>query len=130
MKNGIRLAAILFSIVFSTAACAEGKSSGPKLDIGKGKDNSALRCVEDPKIMRKEHMDRLLHQRNETMHKGIRGQKHSLVECVECHASTKTNSVLGSNEAFCQGCHTYAAVKLDCFECHTSKRKVTAEARK
>jgi hypothetical protein len=41
---------------------------------------------------------------------------------VDCHASDKNGSVLGSNENFCQGCHAYAAVKIDCFECHSSKR--------
>ncbi|HUX91814.1 MAG TPA: hypothetical protein VMV48_14105 [Gallionellaceae bacterium] len=125
MKIGIRLTAILFSVFIATAVCAADKPQVPQLDVGKGGQ-----CVEDPKLMRKIHMNLLKHQRDETMHKGIRGQKYSLADCVECHASNKTNSVLGSNEAFCQGCHTYAAVKLDCFECHTSKRKVTAEASK
>lgn len=125
MKIGIRLAAILFSVLIATAANAADKPQTPHLDVGKGGQ-----CVEEPKEMRKIHMNLLKHQRDETMHKGIRGKKHSLVDCIECHASTKTNNALGSDEAFCQGCHTYAAVKLDCFECHTSKRKVTAEASK
>ncbi len=127
MKIVLRLTAILFSIIIATSAFAADKSPMPKLDIGKG---GGVQCVEDPKEMIKLHMNLLKHQRDETVHKGIRGQKHSLAGCVECHASTKTNSVLGSKEAFCEGCHTYVAVKLDCFECHTSKRKVSAEARK
>lgn len=122
---GIRLTAILFSVLMASAVYAADKPQTPPLDVGKGGQ-----CVEEPKLMRKIHMNLLKHQRDETMHKGLRGQKHSLAECIECHASKKTNSVLGSNEAFCQGCHVYAAVKLDCFECHTSKRKVTAEASK
>ena len=125
MKMVIRLAALLFSALIATSVYAADKPAIPQLYVGKGGQ-----CVEDPKLMRKIHMNLLKHQRDETMHKGIRGQKHSLADCVECHASIKTNSVLGSNEAFCQGCHTYAAVKLDCFECHTSKRKVTAGASK
>ncbi len=125
MKMVTRLAAILFSVLIATAAYAADKPQTPHLDVGKGGQ-----CVEEPQSMRKIHMDLLKHQRDETMHKGIRGQKHSLADCVECHASKTTNSVLGSSEAFCQGCHEYAAVKLDCFECHTSKRKVTAEANK
>ena len=127
MKMVIRLTAVLISLIIATAAFAADKSPMPKLDIGKG---GGVQCVEDPKEMTKIHMNLLTHQRDEPVHKGIRGQKHSLAGCVECHASTKTNSVLGSNEAFCQGCHVYAAVKLDCFECHTSKRKVSAEAKK
>lgn len=125
MKIGIRLAAILFSLLIGSGAYAVEKPQVLHLDVGKGGQ-----CVEDPKLMRITHMNLLKHQRDETMRKGIRGQKHSLADCVECHASTKTDSVLGTNEAFCQGCHTYAAVKLDCFECHTSKRKVKAEAGK
>jgi hypothetical protein len=126
MKMAIRLTAILFLIFIATAVHASDKSPVPHLDIGKG----GQCVVEDHALMRKTHMNLLKHQRDETMHKGIRGQKNSLADCVECHAGNTTNSVLGSNEAFCQGCHTYAAVKLDCFECHTSKRKVTAGASK
>lgn len=125
MNMVIRLAAILFSVLIASASYAADTPQKPHLDVGKGGQ-----CVEDPKLMRKIHMDLLKHQRDETMRKGIRGQKHSLADCVECHASTKTDSVLGSDDAFCQGCHTYAAVKLDCFECHTSKRKVKAELSK
>jgi len=125
MKIGTRLAAILFSVLIASVDYDEDKTQTPHLDVGKGGQ-----CVEEPQAMRKIHMNLLKHQRDETMRKGIRGQKNSLAECVECHASNKTNSVLGSNEAFCQGCHTYAAVKLDCFECHSSKRNVTVEASK
>lgn len=125
MNIWIRLAAILFSAYIASAAYAADNAQKHQLDVGKGGQ-----CVEEPKLMRTIHMNLLKHQRDDTMRKGIRGGKYSFAECVECHAGNKTNSVLGSNEAFCQGCHEYAAVKLDCFECHTSKRKVTAEASK
>jgi hypothetical protein len=91
-------------------------SLAPKLDIGKGG-----RCVEDPKFMRSNHMMLILHQRDETVRNGIRGSKYELTNCVDCHASNQNHSVLGTNENFCQGCHAYAAVKIDCFECHSSK---------
>ena len=84
------------------------------------------RCVEDTATMRREHPDMLKHQRELTVHEGIRTRAHSLKECVGCHASTKTGSVLGE-KGFCQSCHSYAAVKLDCFECHASKPKAQAE---
>jgi hypothetical protein len=125
MKMAIRFTAILVSVFFAASVFASEKSPAPRLDVGKGGQ-----CVEDPKVMRKIHMNYLKHQRDETVHDGVRGKKHSLSGCVECHASLKDNSVLGSKESFCQGCHEYAAVKLDCFECHTSKRKVTAEVSK
>src|SRR5271169_3598240 len=103
----------------SLANLAVGGQLQPKLDIGKGGQ-----CVEDPKFMRLNHMRLIIHQRDETVRRGIRGSKYSLAGCIDCHASTKNNSVLGSNENFCQGCHSYAAVRIDCFECHSSKRKI------
>ncbi|MFA6311182.1 MAG: hypothetical protein WCV99_19535 [Sterolibacterium sp.] len=82
-------------------------------------------CVAAPEVIRRTHMDLLKHQRDKTMHEGQRGAKGdksaSLNACIECHASKKTGSVLGSNENFCQGCHAYVAVKLDCFECHQAR---------
>jgi len=103
----------------SLADLAVGGQLQPKLDIGKGGQ-----CVEDPKFMRLNHMRLIIHQRDETVRRGIRGSKYSLAGCIDCHASTKNNSVLGSNENFCQGCHAYAAIRIDCFECHSSKRKI------
>jgi hypothetical protein len=84
------------------------------------------KCVRDEDYMRRNHMNILKHQRDETMRKGIRGSQDSLKNCVECHVNPKTNSVASSKEDFCMGCHTYAAVKLDCFECHSSKPKASA----
>jgi len=115
----------LLILMLAAAPVWAGSSIAPKLDIGKGGQ-----CVEDPKFMRKNHMELLKHQRDETMRQGIRGGKYSLAQCVNCHASKKDNSVLGSNEHFCQGCHAYAEVKIDCFECHSSKRKIVAEMNK
>jgi hypothetical protein len=54
------------------------------------------------------------------MHQGIRTKPHSLNECISCHASQKTGSVTGDG-GFCQSCHDYAAVKLDCWDCHQPK---------
>lgn len=72
-------------------------------------------------------MDFILHQRDETMHRGIRTSKHSLKNCVNCHADPKTGSVLGK-DGFCQSCHAYAAVTVDCFSCHTDKAETQAGA--
>ena len=78
-------------------------------------------CVAPVEEMRRNHMEMLRHQRDRTLRQGIRGEAVSLNACIECHASKKTGSVLGANDNFCQGCHSYAAVKLDCFECHQPK---------
>jgi hypothetical protein len=81
------------------------------------------RCVEDTAFMRRNHMELLKHQRDLTVHYGIRTTKHSLANCVTCHASKKTGRVTGPG-GFCASCHAYAGVTLDCFECHADKPAV------
>jgi hypothetical protein len=76
-------------------------------------------CVEPEDVMRRDHMKFILHQRDKTMHQGVRTEKYSLKNCVNCHANSKTNSVVGK-DGFCVSCHSYAAVSIDCFSCHTS----------
>ncbi len=78
------------------------------------------KCVAPAEEMRRNHMEMLKHQRDRTLRQGIRGEPVSLNGCIECHASKKTGSVLGKGD-FCESCHAYAAVKLDCFECHQPK---------
>jgi hypothetical protein len=88
------------------------------------------KCVEPVDFMRRSHMEVLLHQRDRTMHEGIRTKSHSLKGCVECHASPTTGSVAAEKSDFCQSCHGYAAVKIDCFECHASKPQAVAKGAK
>lgn len=85
------------------------------------------KCVAPPEVMRRDHMEMLQHQRDETVHSGVRGAKASLQACVECHASKKTGSVAASKEDFCVSCHSYTAVKIDCFECHATRPKPGAQ---
>jgi hypothetical protein len=87
---------------------------------------AGTRCVEDTAFMRRNHMDLLKHHRDRTVHEGIRTTQHSLANCIACHASKETGRVTGSKDAFCEGCHSYAAVKLDCFECHTDRARTVA----
>jgi len=91
----------------------------PSIPKGKGD-----KCVEPTADMRINHMEYILHQRDDTMRRGIRTSKHSLKECIECHnAPAKDGKVarVGNKEHFCSSCHIYSAVKVDCFECHTDK---------
>ena len=93
----------------------------PKPDIPKA---DAKQCVEETDFMRTNHMDLLLHQRDETMYKGIRTEKHSLKNCLSCHVvkDSSNRPVSAANpKHFCRECHDYAAVNIDCFECHASK---------
>jgi len=93
----------------------------PVPEIARGQGDS---CVEDTDFMRRNHMTLLLHQRDDTMLKGIRSEQHSLKECVSCHAVEGSDAVAvsyASEKHFCRSCHDYAAVKIDCFECHASR---------
>lgn len=81
-------------------------------------------CVEPREEMRKNHMKYILHQRDETVHEGIRTRRFSLVECINCHVVPDDQGVVAridNPEHFCAGCHAYAAVKIDCFQCHADR---------
>ena len=80
-------------------------------------------CVEPLPVIRRDHMKFLTHQRDDTVHHGIRGTRHSLVGCIDCHASTDDAGQWVRIDApgqFCASCHEYASVKIDCFECHAA----------
>ncbi len=121
----VRRAAALLVLACIGPVLAQGTASGrvpvPVIEKARGEQ-----CVADPAFMRLNHMDLLKHQRNETVHRGVRDPRSSLKGCIECHASSATGSVAAAPTDFCASCHGYAAVKLDCFECHASKPKVTA----
>jgi hypothetical protein len=90
---------------------------------------NAEQCVGPTQDMRVHHMDYILHQRDETMHKGVRTKKHSLKECINCHVVAKDDGSYPSvktNEHFCATCHKFAAVSIDCFQCHSDKPEIAA----
>lgn len=81
-------------------------------------------CVAPTDYMRRNHMNELLHQRDNTVHNGVRTRKFSLVGCINCHAVNGDDGQPVSVESpkhFCRECHDFAAVRIDCFECHNSK---------
>jgi hypothetical protein len=79
-------------------------------------------CVEPTPDMRANHMKYLLHQRDATVHQGIRTERHSLHECINCHVSDAADAPrVDSERHFCNSCHTYAAVTIDCFQCHADR---------
>lgn len=108
---------------------AAGRTPVPVVAVDRAEQGE--KCVRDTEWMRRNHMTLLKHQRDDTMYKGVRGTDGALRGCIDCHAGKKTGTVTGSADAFCQGCHTYAAVSLDCWECHTPRAtpKATAGAK-
>jgi hypothetical protein len=79
-------------------------------------------CVEPIEEMRTNHMEYILDQRDETVHEGIRTKQHSLDECINCHVSDAADAPhIDSEKHFCNSCHTYASVSIDCFQCHADR---------
>ena len=114
-----RIAAAILAAVLTLAAHADA----PRIKIERGQA-----CVAPTGEMRRNHMKMLLRQRDLTVHEGLRDPQFSLKGCVNCHASRETGSVLGK-EGFCSSCHEYAAVSIDCFECHSPLREKRVSAR-
>jgi cytochrome c553 len=113
MRRMLRWLAVA-ALCFAAAAQAQsGRVPMPKLEVDK-----STTCVAPPEVMRRTHMDLLLHRRDRTVHQGVRDGDQALTRCLECHASRTTGAAIGSRDAFCQSCHDYVGVKLDCFDCH------------
>lgn len=113
-------------VIMTTAALAwagsetQPKAGGaPKPVITKAVKGE--QCVEPTPYMRRNHMKVLDGHRDEAVIEGIRTKKYSLKECINCHASETTGSVAAAKDDFCVSCHSYASVKIDCFECHSTK---------
>jgi hypothetical protein len=78
-------------------------------------------CVAPEDEMRRNHMNYILHQRDETVHKGIRTRQYALEECINCHAIKGEDGEyirVEDPRHFCASCHSYASVNIDCFQCH------------
>ncbi|MDH5256621.1 MAG: Hdr-like menaquinol oxidoreductase cytochrome c subunit [Gammaproteobacteria bacterium] len=121
----IMAVAVLFCLFISLPVFADVPF--PKVPQAKGK-----KCVEETAFMRRNHMELLMHQRDDTMRKGIRTTKHSLQGCLDCHAVYNDENMpvtIQSEKHFCNSCHNYAAVKIDCFGCHNSKPFVKKQPR-
>lgn len=121
-----RIAAGILAALLAVAGFADtGPRQAGRVPLPVVKIERGDACVAPVAEMRRDHMKMLFHQRDRTMREGVRTTRFSLKNCVECHASAKTGSVLGE-EGFCSSCHAYASVKLDCFECHTPMRQARA----
>ena len=113
---GVLLIAVVGFAVFSVQA-KHGDIPLPHPAKATGGD----KCVEPNDIMRRNHMACLMHQRDEPVIEGNRGKKYSLQQCINCHATVDPeikDSKVRTVKPFCAECHSYAAVKIDCFACH------------
>jgi hypothetical protein len=134
---GLGLAIVTAIAIAPPALAQEVEPASTVATIGPvvPKANSGPCVRDDHEFMRRNHMDLLKHQRDETMHKGMRGKSaDSLKKCVSCHAvKNDAGNFVGieSPKHFCRVCHDYAAVRIDCFQCHAStpdeKKSATAD---
>jgi predicted CXXCH cytochrome family protein len=121
-KAVVRGSLISFGLAGALCALATQAVGAPYVVPG-SKAAGLESCVEPTDFMRRNHMEVIKHQRDETVHNGIRSTKHSLAGCVECHAShSPEGAVVAVDEKgqFCQACHAFAAVGMDCFDCHAT----------
>ncbi len=116
----IRLASILgLFFVLAMPLSGQEASFGPDIPKAQGEE-----CVADPDFMRINHMALLRHDRDDAVILGEKDVKYSLAECIACHAVQGEDSQpvsIKSEKHFCRVCHDYAAVRIDCFQCHNSK---------
>ena len=110
---------MLSVIVLTASASASAEGLRPFIPVPKGEQ-----CVEPTQVMRERHWDFILHQRDETVHKGIRTTRHSLKNCLECHVRPDAQGRyprISEPTHFCANCHVYAGIRIDCFECHADR---------
>ena len=123
MLRGVRSSLMALAVCgLSLAAGAAGRVPQPSYEVDK-----TTTCVAPPEEIRRTHPDLLKHRRDQTVRMGLRGGKTSLETCIDCHAGKTNGAVTGRPDAFCEACHAYAAVRLDCFECHQPRRGAGAQ---
>jgi len=117
---------LLFLVTLAFGALV-GAATGWALDSAVPKPAippASGRCLAPPDVMRRDHMTMLKHTRDVTVREGDRRTAEGLGACVACHAvkdASGTVVSISSPQHFCRACHDYAAVKIDCFECHASR---------
>ena len=77
----MRLVAVIALLLALANASAFAEGLVPQPPKGKGEH-----CVAATEFMRRNHMSMMKHQRDETVHEGVRGKPFSLAGCVDCHA--------------------------------------------
>jgi hypothetical protein len=90
---------------------------------GSAKADKLEACVRETPFMRRNHFELIKHQRDITVHQGVRKTDNSLAGCVACHAGKDAHGepvAVNAPGEFCAGCHTYTAVTIDCFSCHSA----------
>ena len=126
------MAALLLMLGLSITAIGGEKAQGQGVEGSAKADKQGSVCVKPEEWMRRNHMEFIKHQRDQTVHLGIRVQKDSLANCVDCHVrydSSHQPVAIDTKGEFCNSCHSYTAVNITCFQCH-SKAPATETAQR
>lgn len=118
MRKLFLIVGVLSALVVPAAADEARSGYGPAIPEASGDPHP-----EGNAYMRRWHMTMMRHDRDITMYEGERGLNASLGACFECHTvrdEAGTPVTVSDERHFCRVCHDYAAVKVDCFDCHRS----------
>jgi hypothetical protein len=118
-----RFTRLIYVLIGSALLSGTAVAETPFPTIHEPSDES-LKCIQPEDEMRKNHMHYILHERDETMHEGVRNEPGSLAACIDCHVEPDANGEIAgieSKEHFCTSCHEYASVQIDCFQCHADR---------
>lgn len=121
IKRLLQFSLICTALLFALSGKAQAETPFPKIHEPEGK---GVKCVQPEEEMRRNHMNYILHQRDATVHDGIRTETYSLAKCIDCHVQPDESGHIAdhkSDEHFCNACHEYASVQIDCFECHADR---------
>jgi hypothetical protein len=119
VRAGLVAAGLVWALAVQTVLADDAKSF---VKPGSRAAGTAA-CVEPTDLMRRNHMELIKHQRDATVHHGIRSTKHSLAGCIDCHVSRDEAGhavAVNADHQFCNACHAFAAVDVNCFDCHAA----------
>ncbi len=120
MTKGVLLA--LLAAALGMGAMAQAEEVGDYV-LPSSRAAALGQCVEATEYMRRNHYELIRHQRDATVYGGIRGTDHSLSGCVSCHVGYDGSGApieINAKGQFCRSCHDYAAVQMNCFDCHAT----------
>lgn len=118
---------MLAGVLFSTLTGCSSHSGEPKAVPGSAKADQlkaqGKQCIRPKEEMRRNHMEIIKHQRDITVHQGVRSTTDSLAGCIACHVKYNKNGEpipVNAPGQKCHGCHEYLAVAPTCFGCHST----------
>ena len=118
LNLSLRALFLLVILIISPLQAGDTSHIHPKIPKANGEN-----CVRDTEFMKKNHMEFLFERRDLVVIQGVRSKRESFNMCLSCHAVKNSEGIPVSHknpQHFCRTCHDFAAVKIDCFECHLS----------